>query len=242
MTGVKAAHGLPVQGIDVSHHQGVIDWPAVKAAGVEFAYIKTTEGGDHADTQFARNWSGAAAAGVLRGAYHFMSWCRPVDQQALYFMVNIPDDASALPPALDVEWNDNSKTCRRQPSAEEARRMMRVVLAAMEARTGKRPIIYTDINFHRDVLSNGEFSNYEFWLRSVAAEPQRVYSSRPFSFWQFTATGRVPGIRGPVDRNAFNGTKADWAKWVAGHRGTGSKTGSKTGADLVAREPAASRR
>ena len=76
----------------------------------------------------------------------------------------------------------------------------------MEYHTGKRPVIYTDINFHRDVLE-GEFNGYEFWLRSVAAEPHERFGNRPWTFWQYTATGRVPGIRGDVDRNAFHGSR-----------------------------------
>ena len=83
----------------------------------------------------------------------------------------------------------------------------------MEQHTGKRPIIYTDINFHHDVLE-GEFNDYEFWLRSVAAEPHERYSNRAWTFWQYTATGRVPGIKGDVDRNAFHGSEREWKRWL----------------------------
>ncbi len=214
---VSRARRLPVQGIDVSRWQGDIDWADVRGAGIRFAYLKTTEGGDHVDPSFARNWDGAAAAGVPRGAYHFMYWCRPVHQQALFFMLNVPADPGALPPVLDVEWNNHSETCDRKVSASEARGMIEVMLAAMQAHTGKTPVIYTDINFHKDVLSGGQFSGYPFWLRSVAAEPRTVYDNRPWRFWQFTATGRVDGIRGDVDRNAFNGTVADWEAWLRGN-------------------------
>src|SRR5438128_304537 len=63
----------PEQGIDVSHHQGAIDWAVLPAQGVDFAYIKATEGGDHVDRLFARNWQAAADAGMKRGAYHFFT-------------------------------------------------------------------------------------------------------------------------------------------------------------------------
>ena len=56
----------------------------------------------------------------------------------------------------------------------------------------------------------GELPGYNFWLRSVAAEPQEIYRSRPWLFWQFTTTGYVPGIEKPVDRNVFNGSAGDW--------------------------------
>src|SRR5208337_3723546 len=65
-----------VHGVDVSKYQGNVDWQAVKEAGVAFAYIKATEGGDGADPKFLRNWAGAKIAGIPRGAYHFVYWCR----------------------------------------------------------------------------------------------------------------------------------------------------------------------
>jgi lysozyme len=83
----------------------------------------------------------------------------------------------------------------------------------MERHTGKKPIIYTDINFHKDILV-GEFRDYEFWLRSVAAEPHERFQNRPWLMWQYTATGRVPGIKGDVDRNAFHGSASDWERWL----------------------------
>ena len=92
--------------------------------------------------------------------------------------------------------------------------MIKVMLREMEAHTGKRPIIYTDITFHRDVLE-GELSHYPHWVRSTAAEPQERYANRPWLMWQYTAAGRVSGIQTDVDLNAFYGGSADWAKFVA---------------------------
>ena len=92
--------------------------------------------------------------------------------------------------------------------------MIKVMLREMEAHTGKRPIIYTDITFHKDVLE-GELSHYPHWVRSTAAEPQERYANRPWLMWQYTAAGRVSGIQTDVDLNAFYGGSADWAKFVA---------------------------
>lgn len=209
--GVARAHMMPVQGIDVSRWQGDIDWHQVRRAGTQFAFIKATEGGDHLDSKFHENWHGARRAGVPRAAYHFMYWCRPAHEQAAWFMMNVPADRNALPPVLDVEWNNDSRNCPRQAPPDVALEKIKIMVAAMEAHTGKKPIIYTDINFHRDVLE-GRLHGYPFWLRSVAAEPHERYANRPWTFWQFTATGRVPGIQGNVDRNAFNGSHADWQR------------------------------
>lgn len=211
--GVAAAHTMPVQGIDVSAWQGDIDWVHARAAGTQFAYIKATEGGDFVDPKFLQNWNGAKLAGVARGAYHFLYWCRPVHEQALWFMLNVPADPDALPPVLDLEWNHHSRTCPRTVARDVALENIKTMLAAMEAHTGKRPIIYTDPVFYRQVLE-GELPDYQFWLRSVAAEPDDLYAARPWLFWQFTTTGTVPGVPGKVDRDVFNGEQADWDRKV----------------------------
>jgi lysozyme len=210
-----------VSGIDVSKYQGDIDWNSVRAAGVRFAWIKATEGGDRADVKFAQNWAAAKSAGVTRGAYHFAYWCRPMAEQAAWFMAHVPNDPDALPPVLDVEWNGHSKTCAKRVPRDVAIAQMKIILAAMEQAYGKKPVIYTSIDFHRDVMQ-GEFSDYPIWVRSVKYYPAVKYGNRRWHFWQHTAEGHVPGIRGYVDRNAFNGSIKDWQAWLADIRAPGS--------------------
>ena len=112
--GVARAHSLPIHGIDVSRHQGNIDWRAVAQAGTRFAYIKATDGGDYLDPNFRSNWEQARAAGIPRGAYHFVYWCRPASEQVAWFAANVPAEADALPPVLDLEWN-NGSSCKHSP-------------------------------------------------------------------------------------------------------------------------------
>ncbi len=228
--GVAKAHRFPVHGIDISKWQGEIDWFEVKRAGTAFAYMKATEGGDHLDERFQINWEGARQAGVPRGAYHFMFWCRSAEEQAAWFKRNVPRDADALPPVLDAEWNGHSKTCPKRIDPELARQKIAIMLKAMREHTGKKPIIYTDIPFHADVLE-GQHIDHDFWLRSVAAEPHERYNSRTWKLWQFTTTGRVPGIKGPVDRNAYSGSRKDWNRFLAQNGVTGRQV-------AVAEEPA----
>lgn len=202
-----------VGGIDVSKYQGDIDWNGVRGSGVRFAWIKATEGGDRVDEKFAQNWEGAKAAGVPRGAYHFAYWCRPMQEQAAWFKAHVPNDPAALPPVLDVEWTGHSKTCPKKVPRDFALAQMKIMLAAMEEAYGKKPIIYTSIDFHRDVLE-GELLDYPVWVRSVKCHPSLKYGSRHWRFWQHTSEGRVAGIRGNVDRNAFNGSLKEWQVWL----------------------------
>jgi lysozyme len=208
------ASDFVIQGIDVSKYQGDIDWDAVHGAGIKFAWIKATEGGDHLDAKFLQNWSMAQAAGVPRGAYHFMFWCRPASEQAAWFLSNVPKDPDALPPVLDVEWNGTSKLCPGKLPREVAIAEMKTMLVAMERAYGKRPVIYTSVDFHRDVMQ-GEFTEYPIWVRSVKYYPTVKYGDRVWHFWQHTAEGSIPGIRGYVDRNAFRGSSREWQAWLA---------------------------
>jgi lysozyme len=220
--GVAAAHKYPVHGIDISRWQGEIDWASVKAAGTRFVYMKATEGGDHVDPAFQRNWDGARRAGIPRGAYHFVYWCRPAHEQAVWFKQQIPNDADALPPVLDVEWNGHSRTCPKKIDRTLALEKIRLMLDELEQLTGKKPVIYTDITFHKDVLE-GEFNDYPYWIRSTAALPETRYERRPWAFWQFTTTGRVPGIKGDVDRNAFFGSNEQFTGWINGEFDPGTR-------------------
>jgi lysozyme len=215
--GVASAQSYPIHGIDISRWQANIDWRAVKGAGTRFVYIKATEGGDHIDPSFQQNWAGAKAAGVPRGAYHFVYWCRPAHEQAQWFVTHFPNEPDALPPVLDLEWNGHSRTCPRKVPKELALEKIRLMLGELERHTGKVPVIYTDITFHKDVLeSEREFDRYGFWLRSTAALPEQRYHNRRWAFWQYTTTGTVPGIRGDVDRNAFAGTEREFQGWLDG--------------------------
>ena len=210
--GVRRAWGLPIQGLDVARYQGRIDFNAARGGGVHFVYIKSTEGKDYIDPNFYDNWNGARASGMARGAYHFMTWCSLASEQAAWFIRKIPNDADALPPVLDLEWNNHSK-CKNTHDRADILEKIRVMLAAMEAHTGKLPIIYTDINFHRDILEGEHFDN-AFWLRSTAAEPHHKYDGRDWLFWQWTQTGTMRGVNAEVDRNAFYGDPDDWVQFL----------------------------
>ena len=137
----------PIHGIDVSKFQGDIDWNAVANSGVKFAWIKATEGGDR-DARFQANWEGAKAAGIPHGAYHFVYWCRPPLEEIQIFEQNAPVEDDALPPVLDAEATPTSPTCRRHVTQDEAIADMQVMLREMERHYGKRPIIYTTVDFY----------------------------------------------------------------------------------------------
>jgi len=204
----------PVHGIDVSKFQGAIDWPQAAAAGVSFAFIKATEGGDRLDPLFKDNWREARRAGVPRGAYHFFYYCRPASEQAEWFIRSVPKEAGALPPVLDMEWNHLSPTCTLRPPPETVRAEAATFLGILTRHYGQRPIIYTTIDFwERNEM--WKVGGYEFWLRSVAAHPSDNYAGHNWTFWQYSGTGLVPGVSGEVDLNAYSGSVTNWQIWVS---------------------------
>lgn len=205
-----------VHGTDVSKYQRSVDWHKAKAGGISFAFIKATEGGDRLDDKFSEHWRGSRLAGMPRSAYHFYYFCRPASEQAAWFIRNVPKERGALPPVLDMEWNPSSPTCKLRPAPTTVRSEMKTFLDIVERHYGKKPIVYTSIDFFED---NGlaNFKGVHFWLRSVAGHPTERYGSHPFTFWQYTGTGVVPGIDGNADINVFNGNAASWRKWLKTH-------------------------
>ena len=158
----------PVHGIDVSHHQGNIDWDTLKADGIDFAYIKATEGGDVKDTRFQENWREAGRVGIVRGAYHFFTLCRPGADQARNFIESVPVTTGTLPPAVDLEFVGN---CSSRPPTAVLMRELGILLAALEDRFKTKLILYVMRRFD-DPYLRGELQAYGYWLRSLFFEPK----------------------------------------------------------------------
>ncbi len=193
------ARRYPIRGIDVSHHQGTIDWGGLPGEKVRFAFIKATEGGDHVDRAFARNWRAAAAAGIPRGAYHFFTFCRPGKEQAAHFLRVAPPGLSQLPPVADVEFVGN---CATPPPDERIAAELQAFVAEVSLAHGRPPILYVTRAAARRIVRDG-FPQCPIWIRDVFLRP-----NRPWLFWQFADRGRVEGIAGFVDLNVFAGDAA----------------------------------
>lgn len=211
----QAPQSYPVHGIDVSRWQGAIDWRQARANGVNFAFLKATEGGDHLDPLFRAHWDGARAAGVPVGAYHFYYHCRPAAEQARWFIRNVPRAAGALPPVLDIEWTPFSPTCTDRPPAAEVRAEAANFLRIVEAHYGQAAIIYSTPDFWTRNEMWKLPGKHEFWLRSVTQHPSDRYAGQHWTFWQYSGTGTLPGVSGKADLNVFAGSEASWVRWLA---------------------------
>ena len=188
--------GYSVHGIDVSAYQGTINWPEVARNRVRFAFIKASEGATLRDPRFARNWREARAAGVLCGAYHYFQPNRGGQIQADLFARTVPLAPGDLPPVLDVEASNfhDVAVLRR-----EVARWLRLV----EAHYGVRPILYSNHSFYKRHLA-GHFDDYPLWLAHYEVERPTLPASK-WIIWQHSDESHVPGIRGVVDFNVFQG-------------------------------------
>jgi len=192
----------PIQGIDISHHQGAVDWNALATQpNVRFAIMKATEGGDHRDTRFAENWQAAKNAGIVRGAYHFFTFCRPGRDQAQNVLATVPSEQGTLPLAIDLEFTGN---CGKVPTREELSAEIQAFFVELNGAYPGKPIFYLDQPFFDQYLKGNEemFPAHHLWLRSIAGEPSAGDCSR-WSIWQFADTASLAGIQGPVDLNAL---------------------------------------
>jgi lysozyme len=203
---------LPVRGIDVSHHQQTIDWPAVKRAGMQFAYIKATEGADSNDPGFMRNWADSATATISHGAYHFFTLGTPGKQQAENFVSVVPVEPGALPPAIDLEFSGYN--LKRRPAREDFVKELAAFYDALLIQYQQVPVIYTTYDFKDQYLKNMPVER--LWFREIFTRPR--IGNEKWTFWQFSARGRVPGVSGPADLNVFNGDVEAFDRLLSGRR------------------------
>ena len=186
----------PVRGIDVSHHQGPIDWMRVAEDDVAFVYMKASEGEDFQDRAFAANWRGAGDAGLARGAYHFFSLCKPGATQAENLLAVLPVDDVMLPPVLDLEFEGN---CSRRPPVEALLKEIVAFVETVEKASGRSVMIYAPEESYRAYLSGRGLSR-RLWARSLWRSPGYANS---WDVWQYHQRGDVNGVEGDVDLNVL---------------------------------------
>lgn len=187
-------------GVDVSEFQGTINWTLVETMEenypLEFVFIRATAGNDRVDGQFEKNWLGAKKSKIIRGAYHYYRPNENSLEQAQLFIKTVRLRKGDLPPVLDIE-----KLPKGQ-SLDSLKTGLRRWLKAVEAHYKVKPIIYTGEKYYDDFLKE-DFSDYLFWIANYNFYREKI--GEDWLFWQFTEKASVPGIKGNVDVNIFNG-------------------------------------
>ena len=204
--GIDIPTQYAIHGIDVSKYQEIINWESVQSMNVEgvkigFAFIKATEGILNKDRHFNRNWKKAKEAGVVRGAYHFFIPSKSGRQQAENFISQVDLEKGDLPPVIDIEQTLGVPETKIRERVKE-------FLDILENHYGVQPIIYTNVDFYKQVLED-EFDEYPLWVAHYL-QKDRPRIHRPWQFWQHSETGRVNGIFARVDFNVFSGDSLEF--------------------------------
>lgn len=208
--------GYEIHGIDISHYQGEIDWEQLKNAMIEgcpvrFVIIKSTEGASRLDDHFRENFNQVRDYGFIRGVYHFWSNKSSAREQAYYFLDKVHLTEGDLPPVLDIEHKPADK------SVDDFQRDVLTWLHIVEDKYHVKPIIYTYYKFKEKYLSAPVFDDYPYWIAHYYVD--KVQYQGKWKFWQHTDAGKLPGIKGYVDFNIYNGSFYDLRKLCIGSKG-----------------------
>lgn len=201
-------NAYPVRGVDVSSYQGEIDWARLKEQGVDFAFIKATEGSGLQDRYFQRNFAGALGVGIRAGAYHFFSFDSPGATQAENFYRAVRKRPGMLPPVVDVEFYGAHAS--NPPDKEAVQRELHDLLIRLEDWYGMKPILYANTRMYYRYLF-GAFDEYPLWIRNIYSAPALL--DRAWSFWQYNDRAVLEGYEGTeryIDVNVFNGTEQEF--------------------------------
>ncbi|MDR0186490.1 glycoside hydrolase family 25 protein [Prevotella brunnea] len=203
--------GYEIHGIDISHYQGDVNWNRLRNAIIDtypirFVFLKATEGDSHLDAKFRENFFNSKEAGLIRGVYHFWSNQSSPRRQAYFFLAMAPLVPGDLPPVLDVETKPTDL------STEDFQQNILTWLHIVEDKYHVKPIIYTYYKFKDKYLSDSRFDDYPYWIAHYYVDKMEYQGA--WKFWQHTDAGRLPGIKGYVDLNIYNGSYYDLIKML----------------------------
>jgi lysozyme len=191
-----------IHGIDVSHHQNHINWDHVaenQKFKISFCFIKATEGSSFTDNKFNRNWRECKNVDIKRGAYHFFNSSCNAKSQALNYIRTVGLSTGDLAPVLDFEHESEIH------SKAQIRKNLKTWLSIVKRHYGKTPIIYTNSSIYERYIK-GYFKDFPLWIADYNTTNIKYnVNSENLKFWQYSESGRVKGIKGKVDINAFLG-------------------------------------
>jgi lysozyme len=209
-----------IYGVDVSHHNGQLEWPKIAGAGVKFVYIKAGQGTNFRDPRFSVNWRAAAGAGLVRGAYHFLAAGQDGAQQARSYLALVAKAggfaAGDLAPVLDIEWDFVKVGTVKvdlwsNVPADQIAKAAKDWLETVHAATGRRPLIYTSASWWNERMAGTMLlKDYPHWIAdyrqsSINAGAPKSVKQHVYLAWQFTDVGSIDGAGVKFDVNRVKG-------------------------------------
>jgi len=202
-----------VNGIDVSEYDDAVDWATAKGSGIDYAFVRVSDGLAYPDSKFAEYWPAARAAGVIRGAYqYFRPDVDPVQQANLLLSsmgTLMPGD---LPPVLDLEVADGLSTAAVTTAVQ-------TWISTVTAAIGRAPIVYAGLYSWPTLTGGADVTTSPLWIAQYtsAACPDIPDPWTQWLFWQHSDTGVVNGVTSSqLDLDVFNGTLDDLKAFAIG--------------------------
>ncbi len=223
-----------LEGVDVYNGDGAIDWIKVAGSGRRFAFMKATQGNYNKQSNFVANWTNSRSAGVARSAYHFFDPTIDGVDQANWFLAELAAaggmDATDLPPMLDIECPvsaSQATSTAKAPNCEHTGDSGWVLPATMKTRifdwldtvevaTGRRPILYSYPSWFGGVtFTDARLADYPLFIATYATCASVPAPWTSAVFWQYSASGTVPGINAMADVDRFFGGEPELAAFIA---------------------------
>lgn len=205
----KNAGDYEVKGIDVSKYQGDIDWDKTAGQNISFAYIKATQKNNNVDPNYEHNITAALKAGIKVGSYHYFTFDCSGIEQAEFFIEHSVYNGGLLPPAVDVEPEDDDTP--QSLDTDSIRQNLFDMLDILEAKYRVTPVIYANAYAFKTLL-NGGFEKYPVWYANYTNNPN-VPDGRQWTFWQYSTNGVIYNKNGnttAVDLNVFYGSEEEF--------------------------------
>ena len=180
----------------MSRYQKKIDWKRVKAAKIEFVYIKATEGASYTDPFFKQNITGARSAGIPVGVYHFFRMTSSAQAQFNHFKKVVGSQKMDLIPMIDIEVNDGCSKAQIQKRLDQ-------IIALFKKEYGCSPMIYSSQKFYNDYLAP-RYNRYHLYLGRYGADRPVIDGKGTYTIWQYSRKGKIDGITTDVDVCRFN--------------------------------------
>lgn len=196
----------PVRGIDISSHNGEVNFDEAASDGISFVFIKASEGENFRDTLFNKNYRKARQAGMRIGAYHFFRFDRNGIDQARNVIDAVKGCHLDLGIAVDVESHNNATGVDSVTISQQLMRMTELLNLA-----GYRVTFYSNLDGYLEYLRQS-VPGAPLWICSF----RQIAPDMEWSFWQYDHHGKVKGVDGDVDLNAFCGSREDWRRFLEG--------------------------
>lgn len=188
-----------VYGIDVSAYQKNIHWEYVKKEGIDFAFIKATEGKSILDKNFKQNWEGCKEHNIIRGAYHYYHSTVPWQEQYRWIVKQVNLSKGDLPLVLDIEEYD---FFHHKKFIQD----LKALTNALTKHYACKPILYSHMHFYNKHLHQ-HFPEHYIWIAKYDDEKPVLKDQYPWHFWQYTDKGNIQGIPFYIDMNCFIGNR-----------------------------------